>query len=59
MPNIKSVTQNHNVNLLSNHTTPVTARSCSCCQKSECPLNNEGLSESLSIKQQFHKPLHK
>ena len=44
MPKMKSVIQNHNANLLSKHTTPVTARSCSCRQKPECPLNNECLS---------------
>ena len=50
MPNMKSVIQNYNANLLSNHTTPVVARSCSCNQKSECLLNNECLSESLVYK---------
>ena len=40
MPNMKSVIQN-NTNLLSKHTTLVAAHSCSCCQKSVCPLNNE------------------
>ena len=44
MPNMKSVIQNHNAKLLSKHTTPVAARSCSCSQKSECPLNNKCLS---------------
>ena len=47
---MKSVIQNHNTNLLSKQTTPVAARSCSCRQKSECPLNNECLSESLVYK---------
>ena len=37
MPNIKSVIQNQNANLLSKHTTPVAAHSCSCRQKSERP----------------------
>ena len=46
-PNIKSVIQNHNVNLLSNYTISVATRSCSCLQKSECLLNNECLSESV------------
>ena len=41
MPNMKSVIQNHNNNLLSKQTTPVAGRSCSCPQKSECPLNND------------------
>ena len=50
MPNMESVIQNHNANLLSKQTTPVVARSCSCRQKSECPLNNECLSESLVYK---------
>ena len=49
MPNMKSVIQN-NTNLLSKHTTLVAAHSCSCCQKSVCPLNNECLSESLVFK---------
>ena len=40
MPNMKSVIQNHNANLLSKYTTPVAARSCSCHQKSEYLLNN-------------------
>ena len=57
---MKSVIQNHNANLLSNHTTPVTARSCSCRRKSECLLNNECLSESLVYKAAFfHKLPHK
>ena len=47
MPNMKNVIQNHNVNLLSKQATPVVSRSCSCRQKSECPLNNECLSEIL------------
>ena len=47
MPNMKSVIQNHNANLLWKHTTPVAARLSSCRQKSECPLNNKCLSESL------------
>ena len=47
MPNMKSVIQNHNAILLSKYTTPVPARACSCCQKSECPLNNKCLSEIL------------
>ena len=49
MPNMKSDIQNHNANLLSKHITSVATRSCSCScrQKSECPLNNESLSESL------------
>ena len=46
-PNIKSVIQNHNVNLLSNYTISVATRSCSCLQISECLLNNECLSESV------------
>ena len=50
MPNMKSIIQNDNANLLSKHTTPVIARSCSCRQKSECPLNNKCLSESLVYK---------
>ena len=50
MPNMKSVIQNHNANLLSNHTTPVAASSCSCRQKLECPFNIECLSESLVYK---------
>ena len=50
MPNMKSVIQNHNANLLSKHTTPVAACSSSCRQKSECPLNNKCLSESLICK---------
>ena len=49
MPNMKSVIENHNTNLLSNHTT-VAARSCICRQKSECSLNNKCLSESLAYK---------
>ena len=50
MPNMKSVIQNHNANLLSNHTTPVAASSCSCRQKLECPFNIDCLSESLVYK---------
>ena len=51
MPNMKSVIQNHNVNiLLSKQTTPVAAGSCSCSQKLECSLNNECLFESLVYK---------
>ena len=38
------------VNLLSNYTIPVAARSCSHRQKSECLLNNKYLSESLVYK---------
>ena len=47
---MKSVIQNHNANLLSKHNNPVTARSCSCRQKSECLLNNKCLSQSLVYK---------
>ena len=50
MPNMKSFIQNQNTNLLSKQTTLVAACSCSCCQKSECPLNNECLSNSLVYK---------
>ena len=50
MPNMISVIQNHNANLLSKHTTPVLPRSGSCHQKSECPLDNKCLSESLVYK---------
>ena len=50
MPNMKIVIQNHNANLLSKHTTPVAARSCSCRQKPESPLNNKCLSECLIYK---------
>ena len=50
MPNLKSTIQNHNANLLSKNSTPVAASSCSCRQKSECPLNNKCLSESLVYK---------
>ena len=50
MPNMKSVIQNDNANLLSKQTTSAAARSCSCHQKSECRLNNECLSESLVSK---------
>ena len=50
MPNMKSIIENHNANLLSKHTTPVAARSCRRRQKSECPLNNKCLSESLVYK---------
>ena len=47
---MKSVIQNHNANLLSKHNNPVTARSCSCLQKSECPLGNKCSSQSLVYK---------
>ena len=47
MPNMKSVIQNHNANLLLKHTSLVAARSCSCRQKPERLLNNKCLSESL------------
>lgn len=50
---MKSVNQKHNDNLLSNYTTPIAARSCSCRKKSECLLNNECLSESLVYKVSF------
>ena len=50
MPSMKNVIQKHNANLLSNHTTTVAARSCSCRQKLECPLNNKYLSKSLVYK---------
>ena len=50
MTNMKSVIQNHNANLLSKQTTLIAARSCSCRQKSECPLNNKCLSERLVYK---------
>ena len=50
MPNMKSVIQNHNANLLLKYSTPVAACSCSCHQKSESPLNNKCLSESLAYK---------
>ena len=53
MPNMKSVIQNHNTNLQSKQTTPVAASSCSCRQKSECPLNNECLSENFVCKAAF------
>ena len=51
MPNMKSVIQNYNANLISKHTTAVAARSCSCRQKSECLLNNKCLSKSLVYKE--------
>ena len=50
MPNVKSVIQNHNTNLLSNHTTTVAAHLCNCHQKLECLLHNKCLSESLVYK---------
>ena len=50
MPNMKSVIQNQNANLQSKQTTPVSASSCSCRQKSEYPLNKECLSENLACK---------
>ena len=50
MRNMKSIILNHNVNLLSNHTTTVAACSCSCRQKLECLLNSKCLSESLVYK---------
>ena len=50
MINMKSLIQNHNANLLSKHNNPVAVLSCSCQQKSECPLNNECLSENLLYK---------
>ena len=49
--------QDRNVNLLSNYTTPFAARSCSSCQKSERPLNNECLSKSLVYKAAVSKNL--
>ena len=55
---MKSVIQNHDANLLSKNTTSVAASSCTYHQKSECPLNNV-YPKVLSIKQQFHKHLHK
>ena len=59
MPNMKSIIQNRHANLLSNHTTTFTARSCNCHQKSECPLHNEAYQKVLPIKLQFQKLLHK
>ena len=50
MPNMKSVIQNHNANLLSKNTISAAACSCSCRQKPECPLNKKCLSESLAYK---------
>ena len=50
MPNMESVIQNDNPNLLSKHTTLVAGRSCSSHKKSECLLDNECLSESLTLK---------
>ena len=50
MPNMKSVTQNSNPNLLAKHSTPVVAHSFSCRKKSECLLDNECLSETLILK---------
>ena len=50
MPNIKSVIQNCNLNLLSKYTTPVAVCSCSYRKNSECLLDNECLSESLILK---------
>ena len=50
MPNMKSVIQNLNANLLSKLTTPVAAHSWNCQQKSECPLNNKCFSESIVYK---------
>ena len=47
---MKSTIQNHNADLLPNCITPVAARSYSCRQKSECPSNNECLSEILVYK---------
>ena len=47
---MKSVIQNHNANLLSDHTSPATARSCNCRQKPKCPLKNKCLSESFVYK---------
>ena len=47
---MKSVNQNHNADLPSKHTTPLAARSCGYRQKSECPLRNKCLSESLVFK---------
>ena len=44
---MKIVIKNHHTNLLSNHTTPLAAHSCSYRQKSEWPLNKKVLSESL------------
>ena len=55
MPNMKSVIQNHNNNLLSKQTTPVAGRSCSCRQKSECPLNNDE-SDNNDDKFEFFPP---
>ena len=50
MPNMKKVVQNHDKNLLLNHTTALASLSGSSRQKSKCPLNNECLSESLVYK---------
>ena len=50
MPNIKSVIQNCNLNLLSKYTTPVAVCSCSYHKNSECLLDNECLSEGFILK---------
>ena len=54
---MKTVIQNNNTKMLSSHSTPVAARSCSCGQKSEYPLKNECLSESLVCKEAFSQTL--
>ena len=55
MPNMKSVIQNDNANLLSKQTTPVAVRSGSCRKISECPLNNKCLSEISQTLLQINK----
>ena len=50
MPSMKNVNQKHNANFLSNHTSTVGARACSCRQKLECSSNNKCLSASLVYK---------
>ena len=50
MPNMKSVMQNYNANLLLKQTTPVAVHLWRYCKKSECLLDNECLSESLIFK---------
>ena len=46
MPNMASVIRNHNTSLLKDPT-PTDIKECSCCQKTECPLDKMCLSGYL------------
>ena len=59
MLNMKSVIQNHKINLLSKQKAPVTTCSCSCRKKSQYSLSNKCLSKSPVFKAVFSQTLSK